>query len=142
MWYLLDLSASEHEQVKSAAFVDMLYIAGVVLVGVIASFLFAKEAVRKGYKTGTARRYPFIATGVAVFFMLLAQTATIVIGSLMGAARGAYWANIMHLCLNVFIIALFLAVLYIAYKNMKAAPHASEKRKQVDSEDKSDDSET
>lgn len=135
MRLLLDVSAEVSQQIKDAAFVDMLYIGGVVVVGVVASFLFANLAEKKGYKTGPARRYPFIATGVAVFFMLLAQTAMIVIGSLMGAARGAYWANILHLCLNVFIVALFLAVLNKAYKNMKSAPHASEKRKQLEEDD-------
>jgi len=95
MWYLLSL------------YVLLLVIAW------IASLRFAKLAEKKGYRRDKALKYPWILAVCSAMLMMFGQTVLSYFVSM--------WA--IH-AWSIFVVALFLSVLYKAYKNMLAAPVA------------------
>ncbi|MFT5883441.1 MAG: hypothetical protein ACI9FG_001956 [Crocinitomicaceae bacterium] len=97
-----------------------LYFLGLLLVGLVAAYKFARLATSKGYLGSKAKRYPLLLMIASMSAAVVLLLGSIVIGIAMPRWQGS--VSSVFLVANWFIIALNLLVLKLAYKNMKAAP--------------------
>lgn len=105
------------------------YLIGLVVAGVVASFLFARLAAEKGYPVGRARRYPLMLMGAALLMSLVLLVGVVVLGAMAESLKNVL--SVVFMVGNWFVIAVYLVVLNKAYSNMKLAPEAEALRRRM-----------